>query len=84
MTQEQLAAKLSVVKQTVCNWEKGYIMPSVEVLENIADLFHVSTDYLLGREDGNPVSGVYLDVTGLTPSQIDHLRLIVEDIRNSQ
>ena len=53
------------------------------MLEKIADFFDVSTDYLLGREEkGKGLGGVNtLDVTGLSPLQIKHIQLIVEDIR---
>ena len=51
LTQEQLADKLGVTKQSVSNWENGNIMPSVEMLEKIADYFNVSIDYLLERTD---------------------------------
>ena len=57
-------------------------MPSVEMLEKIADFFGVSTDYLLGREGRENTDGQTIDVTGLTPRQIEHVKLIVEDFRD--
>ena len=39
LTQVQLAAKLSVTKQSVSNWENNYIQPSVEMVMAIADVF---------------------------------------------
>lgn len=81
LNQVQLAKKLGVKKQSVSNWENDNIMPSVEMLERIADYFQVSTDYLLGRDD-KPADGVHvLDITGLTPRQIAHIRAIVDDFR---
>ncbi len=81
LTQVQLAEKLGVKKQSVSNWENDNIMPSVEMLVKIAELFHVSTDYLLGREE-NAVDGVScIDVTGLTTQQREHLLTIVGDFR---
>lgn len=81
LNQVQLADKLGVKKQSVCNWENDNIRPSVEMLEKAADFFDVSTDYLLGRagreHDGSPT----IDVTGLRQSQIEHIRQIVGDIR---
>ena len=77
----QFAQKMGVTKQSVSNWENDNIMPSVEMLEKIADFFNVTADYLLGREDCH-YSGVQcLDVTGLTPAQIEHIRQIVDDLR---
>ena len=49
-TQEYLGDLLGVQKATVSKYEKGKIDPSNDILQKIADLFNVSTDYLLGRE----------------------------------
>ena len=83
LSQVQLADKLGVKKQSISNWENDNIRPSVEMLEKIADFFDVGTDYLLGREEkGKGLGGVNtLDVTGLSPLQIKHIQLIVDDIR---
>lgn len=83
LSQVQLADKLGVKKQSISNWENDNIRPSAEMLEKIADFFDVSTDYLLGREEkGKGFGGVNtLDVTGLSPLQIKHIQLIVDDIR---
>ena len=83
LTQGQLADKLGVAKQSISNWENDNIMPSVDMLEKIADFFSVSTDYLLGRENRKNTDGSVIDVTGLSPQEIDHVMLIVEDLRNS-
>lgn len=83
LTQVQLAVKLGVAKQSISNWENDNIMPSVEMLEKIADFFSVSTDYLLGREKRKNEDGSTIDVAGLSPHQIEHIMLIIEDLRNS-
>ena len=83
LTQVQLADKLGVAKQSISNWENDNIMPSVDMLEKIADFFSVSTDYLLGRENRKSTDGSTIDVTGLSPDQIEHIMLIVDDLRNS-
>lgn len=81
LNQVQLAEKLGVKKQSVSNWENDNIMPSVETLEKIADFFEVSTDYLLGRENVKKSGVMCLDVTGLSPKKIEHIQLLVEDLR---
>lgn len=48
LTQAELGAKLGVIKQTISSWENGVSSPSNETLANIATIFGVSTDYLLG------------------------------------
>ena len=52
-SQVDLAKILGVTKQSVSNWENENIMPSIDMLIKLAQLFSVSTDYLLGR---SPVS----------------------------
>ena len=79
ITQVELAHRLGVSKQSVSNWESNNIQPSIELLEKIADLFGVTTDYLLGRE---PLR--VLDVSGLTAQQIAHLQVLVEDLRQGR
>jgi len=80
LSQVQLADKLDVSKQSVSNWENDNIMPSIDMLVKIADFFNVSTDYILGRKTKNSKKN-FIDVTGLTPEQIEHIRYIVDDIR---
>ena len=50
MNQIQLARKLGVSKQSISNWENDNIQPSIEMLIKIAQLFSVSTDFLLGMD----------------------------------
>ena len=50
LSQEELALKLCVVRQTVSKWEKGLSVPDVEMLQNIADILEVDIKQLLGAE----------------------------------
>ncbi len=86
LNQVQLAEKLGVKKQSISNWENDNIMPSIDMLIRIADFFHVSTDYLLGRDiqQQEMEAPQMLDVTGLTPRQIEHIQFIVDDLRNNK
>lgn len=59
-------------------------MPSVDMLMRIADFFQVSTDYLLGRDIQEPSAPQMLDITGLTPRQIEHIQCIVDDLRENE
>ena len=47
-TQEELASRLKVVRQTISKWEKGLSVPDAEMLLKIADEFEVSVSELLG------------------------------------
>lgn len=78
LNQVQFGKSLNVAKQTISNWENGYIQPSIDMLLKIMKLYSVSADYLLGADNRNTV-----DVSGLTTSQITHIQFIIDDIRNS-
>ena len=47
LSQEDLAFKLSVVRQTVSKWEKGLSVPDIDILLNIAEVLDVSVNELL-------------------------------------
>lgn len=49
LTQEELAARLGVVRQTVSKWEQGLSVPDSELLIRLSDVFDVSTGELLGE-----------------------------------
>ncbi len=49
-SQEELASKLSVVRQTVSKWEKGLSVPDSEMLVKIGDILEVPVSELLGGE----------------------------------
>lgn len=49
-TQEELASRLKVVRQTVSKWEKGLSVPDAEMLLKIAEEFEVSVSELLGSK----------------------------------
>lgn len=50
LTQEQLAEKLNVSRQAVTKWESGQALPDIVNLKELAVLFGVTTDELLGDE----------------------------------
>ncbi|MGN1033376.1 MAG: helix-turn-helix domain-containing protein [Intestinibacter sp.] len=50
LTQEELAIRLKVVRQTVSKWEKGYSVPDAETLQKIADILEVDIKQLLGAD----------------------------------
>ena len=50
LTQEQLAALLNVSVSAVSKWEIGSNRPDLELLPDLAEIFQVSIDSLLGYE----------------------------------
>ena len=50
ITQEELAARLNVVRQTVSKWEKGLSVPDSELLIKLAEILEVPVSQLLGSK----------------------------------
>ena len=50
LTQNELAEIIGIKRNTYSDWENGKTEPSFENLIKLADLFEVSLDCLLGRE----------------------------------
>lgn len=57
MSQEDLAEKLSVVRQTISKWERGLSVPDAEMVIKIAALFNVPVSELLGMETQTVAAG---------------------------
>lgn len=56
MTQIELGAKLNYLDKTISKWERGESTPDIAVLVQIATLFGVSLDYLVGNENAEMLS----------------------------
>lgn len=56
LNKTQLAARTGINFYTVCAYERGERLPSVLPLCDLADYFHVTTDYLLGRTNRRDVN----------------------------
>lgn len=50
LTQEELAGRIGVIRATYWAYEKGSIMPPYDKLEQLADIFGITIDELMGRE----------------------------------
>lgn len=77
LTQEQLALRIGLTKSVVSYYEKHERMPSPEIVVKIADIFHVTTDYLLGVKKEKTI-----DLTGLSEDDEKLVYLLVESLRN--
>lgn len=47
LTQEQVAEKIMVSRQTISNWENGKFLPDIVSIMNLSDLYQISLDELL-------------------------------------
>lgn len=51
ITQNQMAEKLCISSQAISGWERNETMPDIDKLLSIAQMFDVSTDFLLGKQE---------------------------------
>lgn len=76
MTQADLARKLSITRSSVNAWELGISVPSTQYIVELAQTFHVSTDYLLGTDNFAtlPVDGLTEEDKKVVYDLILHLK----------
>lgn len=77
MTQAQLSQKLDLTKSVISAYETGLRLPSYDVLIHIAQIFKVSTDYLLGLEQPHEI-----DLSGLSQEEIDALMNLIKAMKS--
>jgi repressor LexA len=51
ITQEELAKQMQLSPSTIGMYETGRREPDFDTIQKFADFFHVSTDYLIGRDE---------------------------------
>lgn len=60
LSQEGLAERIAVTRQTISKWELDQSTPDLEFISQLSDIFGVSTDYLIKEDmatpDGPPVN----------------------------
>lgn len=76
MTQTELAKRLSITKSVVSYYELQERTPSPDVLIQLADIFHVTTDYLLGIDHKKMI-----DVSDLSDEDMRFLLITIETLR---
>ena len=60
LSQEELAIKLNVVRQTVSKWEKGLSVPDAGMVIQIAEVLDTTVNILLGEEITDSEKSDYL------------------------
>ena len=78
-TQAELARRMSITRNGVNSWEQGLSMPSPTCLVDLAKVFSVSTDYLLGVERLETVN-----VTGLDEKAVAMLAQLADRLRETR
>ena len=76
-TQSELAKQLGITRSSVNAWEMGISVPSTQYIVELAHIFHVSTDFLLGVDDTSSVS-----VAGLTEKDIELVHSLISHLKN--
>ena len=66
LSQEELAIKLNVVRQTISKWEQGLSVPDAEMLIKLAEVFDTTVSTLLGEN--------------ISESKVDDLKAISEKL----
>ena len=66
LSQEELAVKLNVVRQTISKWEQGLSVPDADMLISISEVFETSVSTLLGET--------------IVESKVDDLKAISEKL----
>ena len=79
LTQSELAKQLGITRSSVNAWEMGISVPSTQYIVELANIFHVSTDYLLGVNTTATIS-----VAGLSDEDIELLNNIAIHLKKSK
>ena len=67
LSQSALAKRLGVTRSSVNAWEMGLSIPTAQYIVELSQLFHVSTEYLLGL---NNTQALYIDRLSQEEKQI--------------
>ena len=67
LSQSALAKRLGVTRSSVNAWEMGLSIPTAQSIVELSQLFHVSTDYLLGLHH---TPAIYIDRLSQEEKQI--------------
>jgi len=72
LTQKELGERIGVSRQIISDYETGKRTPSIVALKTLADIFEVSTDYLIGRIDfeDDTFARIVSEYTGFSESTI--------------
>lgn len=76
LTQTELAKVLGITRSSVNAWEMGISIPSTQYIVELAYIFNVSTDYLLGVKNTSTIS-----VSGLMDEDVKLIFNIIEHLK---
>ncbi len=76
LTQSELARIIGITRSSVNAWEMGISVPSTQYIVELANIFKVSSDFLLGLE-----SSYSVNVSGLSQNDIEFVHSTIEYLR---
>lgn len=79
LTQTDIAKKLGITRSSVNAWEMGISIPSTQYIVELAQLFNVSSDYLLGISKTSTIS-----VNGLSEEEIAALHGVISCFKKNK
>lgn len=78
-TQAELGKRMGITRASVNAWEMGISNPSTDYLVELAKIFHVSSDYLLGLDGTSN-----LNVNGLSVSDVGIVYNLVNRLKTAK
>jgi len=84
ITQKDLAERLNIAKSTLSGYENGTSEPSFQILFKIADIFHVSLDYILGRTNDKSNDNFLKNLTEEEITELKKYKELLEIKRSVQ
>lgn len=78
LTQQELDSNVGLSKAVVSKYENGLGYPTFDTLIRIANYFGVTTDYMLGVDNGKTI-----DVSELNESQIESIQRIISEFNRN-
>ena len=79
ITQSALAKQLGITRSSVNAWELGISVPSTQYIVELAHIFNISTDYLLGVDTTSSVN-----VSGLSEKDIELINSIILHLKSKK
>ena len=78
-SQTDVAKILNVTSALISAYEKCERKPSIDKLVLLADIYHTTTDYILGRTNST-TDKILIDVTHLNDKQVEIIRNLVNNM----
>ena len=84
LTQRELGERVNVTKVSICCYENGTRVPTLDTLTKLGETLDVDVDYLLGYDKPVKVKGKNKKVTNMAKEEIEFIMGLrnIEDIHN--